>query len=341
MKIIIFGDGKVGAALTEHLSKEGHDVVVVDKDPQVVEEMVNQYDVMGISGNGASRTVLMEAGANKADLLIAATSSDELNILSCLVSKKLGTRHTIARVRNPEYSQQLSFLREELGLSMAVNPEMETATEICRALRFPSAVNIETFARGRVELAEVKIQPGSLLDGQALSSLPERLRVKILVCAVQRGGEIVIPDGSFVLKAGDSIHVTASHPELAAFFKVIGVYKQKARSVLIVGGGKIAHYLAAQLLDVGMQVKIIEQDRQRCHALSDWLPKATVINGDGTDQELLLQEGIEGVDAVVSLTGMDEENILISMYAQSLQCRKGHHQDQPACPSWTCWAAWA
>lgn len=322
MKIIIFGDGKVGAALTEHLSKEGHDVVVVDKDPQVVEEMVNQYDVMGISGNGASRTVLMEAGANKADLLIAATSSDELNILSCLVSKKLGTRHTIARVRNPEYSQQLSFLREELGLSMAVNPEMETATEICRALRFPSAVNIETFARGRVELAEVKIQPGSLLDGQALSSLPERLRVKILVCAVQRDGGIVIPDGSFVLKAGDSIHVTASHPELAAFFKVIGVYKQKARSVLIVGGGKIAHYLAAQLLDVGMQVKIIEQDRQRCHALSDWLPKATVINGDGTDQDLLLQEGIEGVDAVVSLTGMDEENILISMYAQSLHAGK-------------------
>ncbi len=322
MKIIIVGDGKVGATLTEHLSKEGHDVVVIDQDPQVVEDMVNQYDVMGISGNGASCSVLMEAGANKANLLIAATSSDELNILSCMVSKKIGTRHTIARVRNPEYSQQLVFLREELGLSMVVNPEMETATEICRTLRFPSAINIETFARGRVELAEIKVQPNSILDGQPLFSLPDRLRVKILVCAVQRGGNIVIPDGNFVIQAGDKIHVTASHAELAAFFKVMGIYKQKARSVLIIGGGKIAHYLTLQLLDAGMQVKIIERDRQRCHELSDWLPKATVIHGDGTDQSLLLQEGIDTVDAVVSLTGMDEENILISMYAQTQKADK-------------------
>lgn len=322
MKIIIVGDGKVGATLTEHLSKEGHDVVVIDQDPQVVEEMVNQYDVMGISGNGASYSVLMEAGANKANLLIAATSSDELNILSCMVSKKIGARHTIARVRNPEYSQQLVFLREELGLSMVVNPEMETATEICRALRFPSAINMETFARGRVELAEIKVQPDSILNGQPLFSLPDRLRVKILVCAVQRDGEIVIPDGNFVIQTGDKIHVTASHAELAAFFKVMGIYKQKARSVLIIGGGKIAHYLALQLLDAGMQVKIIEHDRQRCHELSDWLPKATVIHGDGTDQSLLLQEGIDTVDAVVSLTGMDEENILISMYAQTQKADK-------------------
>ena len=322
MKIIIVGDGKVGATLTEHLSKEGHDVVVIDQDPQVVEEMVNQYDVMGISGNGASYSVLMEAGANKANLLIAATSSDELNILSCMVSKKIGARHTIARVRNPEYSQQLVFLREELGLSMVVNPEMETATEICRALRFPSALNMETFARGRVELAEIKVQPDSILNGQPLFSLPDRLRVKILVCAVQRDGEIVIPDGNFVIQTGDKIHVTASHAELAAFFKVMGIYKQKARSVLIIGGGKIAHYLALQLLDAGMQVKIIEHDRQRCHELSDWLPKATVIHGDGTDQSLLLQEGIDTVDAVVSLTGMDEENILISMYAQTQKADK-------------------
>lgn len=322
MKIIIVGDGKVGATLTEHLSKEGHNVVVIDQDSQVVEEMVNRFDVMGISGNGASCSVLLEAGANKADLLIAATSSDELNILSCMVSKKIGTRHTIARVRNPEYSQQLSFLREELGLSMAVNPEMETATEICRTLRFPSAINIETFARGRVELAEIKVKPGSILDGVHLYSLPDRIRVKILVCAVQRGDEIIIPDGNFAIKAGDKIHVTASHSELAAFFKVIGIYKAKARSVLIIGGGKIAHYLAAQLLDAGMQVKVIERDRQRCHALSEWLPKATIINGDGTEQSLLLQEGINDVDAVVTLTGMDEENILISMYAQTLNADK-------------------
>lgn len=196
MKIIIVGDGKVGATLTEHLSKEGHNVVVIDQDSQVVEEMVNRFDVMGISGNGASCSVLLEAGANKADLLIAATSSDELNILSCMVSKKIGTRHTIARVRNPEYSQQLSFLREELGLSMAVNPEMETATEICRTLRFPSAINIETFARGRVELAEIKVKPGSILDGVHLYSLPDRIRVKILVCAVQRGTRSSSPTGT-------------------------------------------------------------------------------------------------------------------------------------------------
>ncbi len=319
MKIVIVGDGKVGATLTEHLSKEGHDVVVIDQNPKVVEEMVNQYDVMGISGNGASYGVLMEAGANKANLLIAATSSDELNILSCMVSKKIGARHTIARVRNPEYSQQLVFLREELGLSMVVNPEMETATEICRLLRFPSAINIETFARGRVELAEIKVNPGSALDHQPLYNLPDRLRVKILICAVQRDGKVIIPDGNFILQAGDKIHVTASHAELATFFKILGIYKQRARNVMIVGGGKIAHYLAFQLLDAGMQVKIIELDRQRCHALSEWLPKATIIHGDGTDQELLLQEGIEQMDAVVSLTGMDEENILISMYAQSLK----------------------
>lgn len=197
MKIVTVGDGKVGATLTEHLSKEGHDVVVIDQNPKVVEEMVNQYDVMGISGNGASYGVLMEAGANKANLLIAATSSDELNILSCMVSKKIGARHTIARVRNPEYSQQLVFLREELGLSMVVNPEMETATEICRLLRFPSAINIETFARGRVELAEIKVLPGSALDQQPLYNLQDRLRVKILICAVQRDGKVIIPDGNF------------------------------------------------------------------------------------------------------------------------------------------------
>ena len=275
MKIVIVGDGKVGATLTEHLSKEGHDVVVIDQNPKVVEEMVNQYDVMGISGNGASYGVLMEAGANKANLLIAATSSDELNILSCMVSKKIGARHTIARVRNPEYSQQLVFLREELGLSMVVNPEMETATEICRLLRFPSAINIETFARAGSNWLKLRSIPEAHWIISPLQPAGS-LRVKILICAVQRDGKVIIPDGNFILQAGDKIHVTASHAELATFFKILGIYKQRARNVMIVGGGKIAHYLAFQLLDAGMQVKIIELDRQRCHALSEWLPKATI-----------------------------------------------------------------
>ena len=247
--------------------------MVIDNNPKIVQNVVNTYDVMGISGNGANYDVLIEAGAARADLLIAATSSDEVNILSCLMAKKIGTRHTIARVRNPEYARQLVFIREELGLSMVVNPEFEAAREIARILRFPSAIKIDCFSKGRVDLAEIRLPEGGHLAGHNL-------------------------------------------------FKAIGMFKQKSKHVLIIGGGKIAFYLAQQMADVGVDIKIIEQNEARCLELSEKLPRATIINGDGTDRSTLLEEGLESSDACVVLTGIDEENIIVSLYAQSLGVSK-------------------
>lgn len=317
MYMVIVGDGKVGALLTEYFSKEGHDIVVIDTDPEVISNMTNLYDVMGICGNGANYQVQMDAGVNKAELLIAATSSDELNILCCMVAKKIGAKRTIARVRNPEYARQMGFMRDELGLSMAVNPEYEAAATIARILRFPSAIKIDSFAKGRVDLAEIRIEEGSPLVGKALYALPKLYKVNVLVCAVQRKDNIYIPTGDFVLQAGDQIHITASHSDLSAFFKTIGIYRQRVRNVMIVGGGKVGYYLARGLVDSGMQVKIIERERARCIELSEAIPKASVVCGDGTDEDILLEEGIEKVDAFVSLTGIDEENIIISLYANT------------------------
>ncbi|MBE7049049.1 MAG: Trk system potassium transporter TrkA [Ruminococcaceae bacterium] len=322
MKIIIVGDGKVGMTLTEYLAREGYDIVVIDQNHKVVDHVVNTYDVMGICGNGANYNILMEAGAEHADLLIAATSSDEVNILSCLMAKKIGTQNTIARVRNPEHAQQLVFIREELGLSMVVNPELEAAREISRILRFPSAIKLDCFSKGRVDLAEIRLPENGHLAGQRLSDLYKICKEKILICAVQRGDQVIIPDGNFELAAGDRIHITGSHGALASFFKSVGIFKQKSKHVLIVGGGKIAYYLAQQLVDIGVDVKIIEQNENRCLELSEALPRATIICGDGTDQSTLLEEGLATSDACVVLTGIDEENIIVSLYAQTLGLSK-------------------
>jgi trk system potassium uptake protein TrkA len=226
----------------------------------VIDSAVNNYDVIGISGNGASYRVQQEAGVGRADLLIAATSSDELNILCCLTAKKLGVHSTIARVRNPEYSEQLVFMREELGLSMVVNPEMEAAREIARNLSFPAAIKIDDFAKGRAELAEIRVLPGNPLCGKPLSALYETYKVKILVCAVQREGEVYIPDGNFVLQAGDKIHITATHASLISFLRSIGVMQDKIKSVFIVGGGKVTFYLALLLEKRGIAATIVEQN---------------------------------------------------------------------------------
>ncbi len=322
MRIVIVGDGKVGKSLTEQLSSEGHDIVVIDSNPNVISNVVNTHDVMGICGNGASYEVQREAEVNKADMLIAATSADELNILCCLVAKKIGAKHTIARVRNPEYSRQLAFMREELGLSMTINPELAAANEISRMLRFPSALKVDFFARGRVDLVELKVHAGGSLENQTLSSLSKKYQSKALICAVQRGEEVHIPSGDFILRAGDKIYVTGSQVEIEKFFRAIGVLKQKVRKVMIVGGGRIAHYLARQLSETGMKVKIIEIDRNRCIELSDALPKAEIINGDGSDKDVLLEEGIAETDAFIALTGIDEENIIVSVYATLLGINK-------------------
>ena len=314
MKIIIVGVGKVGMALTAQLAPD-HNVTVIDQNAQLVENIVNVHDVMGVCGNGASYDAQREAEVSKADLLIATTSGDELNILACLVAKKLGVKHTIARIRNPEYEKQLRFMREELGLSMAINPEKEAAREISRVLRFPTAMKLESFSKGRLELVEYRLPENSALDGMPLLDLYRNIHVRVLICAVSRGGETFIPSGDFVLRSGDKIHLTAAPEQLTQFFQHLGVFRKRASSVMVVGASKICYYLTSTLLRMGMSVKVIDQDEQRCLQLSEKLPKALVIHGDGTDSELLLEEGIEETDAFVAITGIDEANILMAMNA--------------------------
>lgn len=322
MLILIAGIGKVGETLTEYISKEDHDIVVIDTDVKTLEETINKYDVLGVLGSGASYDILVEAGAKRADLIISVTESDELNILCCMIAKRLGTKHTIARVRDPIYSQQRTFMRDELGMNMTINPEYEAAYEISRVLRFPSALKIDLFAKGRVELAEIKLAPGNLLNGHSLAELQSLLKTKILICAVQRGDNVVIPSGDFVLNAGDNIYITAAHHEMAHFFKTVGIYRERVKTVIIIGGSDIAYYLAVLLKDHNMSVKIIEKDRQRCLELTELLSDTVIIHGDGTDKALLIEEGIEDVDACVTLTGLDEENIILSLYANSLNIDK-------------------
>ena len=282
MKIMIIGDGKIGSVLAEQLSKEKHEVTLVDRSGVRLDQSNNELDVMVVEGDGASREVQLEAGADQADLVIACTGADELNLLCCLIGKKLGARHTIARVRNPMYVEELNLIKDDLGLSMAINPEEACATEMARVLRFPSAIKIDTFARGHVEILKTGVTAGSPLDGMALKDIG-KFRANVLICAVERGErDVIIPSGEFQLKAG---------------------------------GGRMGYYLARQLLATGMDVKIIESDAKRCEELSQLLPEATILHGDGTDQRLLQEEGIEHMDAIAALTGIDEENIIISLFA--------------------------
>ncbi len=315
MNIVIVGDGKVGHALAEQLSSEGHDIVVIDNSPDRLKNSDTRLDVIAVQGNGVNYSVQLEAGVPKADLLVAATPSDECNMLCCLVAHKLGAKHTIARVRNPEYTQQLVLLREDLGLSMAVNPELATSKEISRILAFPSATKIETFCKGRVELCEFTIPKNSPLHGLVLSSLYGKYRLKVLICTVQRNGKVYIPQGDFILQAGDHIGITASPAEISAFFKAVDLTREKVRNVFLVGGSRIAYYLTRQLLDMGMQVTLVECNHRRCLELCESFPRAIIIEGDGNDHELLLEEGLGEADAFVALTGNDEANILLSMFA--------------------------
>lgn len=322
MKIVIVGDGKVGNILMRQLSKEGHDIVIIDNKPEVLEQTLNSYDIMAIEGNGATYGIQKSAGVDKADLLIAATSGDELNMLSCMVGKKLGVKYAVSRVRNPEYAEQLFLMRDELGIDMVINPEYTAAQEISRILRFPTALKVETFTRGRAELVEIKIQQNSKLDGQPLFSMAHKYQVKILVCAVQRDTQVIIPTGDFVLKAGDKISITGTAGEILHFFKRTGILMDKIKSVMIVGGSRTGYYLSKTLIESGMEVQIVEMDKKRCLELSEDLPKATVIHGNGTDHELLSELGIEDIDSFVSLTNIDEENIILSMYAMKKKVQK-------------------
>ena len=315
MRIVVVGAGKVGRVLTEQLAAEKHDIVVIDQDTDLIESLVNIYDVRGVVGNGGCYDVQKDAFEDGADLLIATTSSDETNILACLVAKKLGTPHTIARIRNPEYEKQLHFMREELGLSMVVNPEKATAREIARVLRFPSAIKREQFCRQRFELVEYRINEGNPLEGLQLSDLYRNIRVKILICAVARGQQTIIPTGATVLQKGDKIYLTASARELERFFRKLNIFKARANNIMIVGASRIAYYLVKELQDIQKRVTVIDSNAARCQAMSEKFPGVLVIHGDGADSELLSEERISEMDAFVPLTGLDETNIILAMYA--------------------------
>ncbi len=322
LKIIIVGCGKVGATLVDQLSQEGHDITVVDKNAARVQNIANQYDVMGLAGNGASYSVQKEAGVQEADLLIAVTGSDELNLLCCTVAKQAADCAAIARVRTPDYSREVSYLREKLGLAMIINPELESATEAARILLMPTALEVDSFAHGQAEMIKIKIPEGNRLCGMTLAELGREISQEILICAVEREGKVTIPGGGFDIRAGDIISFAASRAVSKKFLADIGFKTNAVRNALIIGGGKSAYYLTSQLLSMGIDVKIIENDRARCEELSILLPKAVIINGDGTNEDLLREEGIAYAESVVALTGIDEENILLTLYARRVSQAK-------------------
>jgi len=322
MKIIIVGCGKVGETLASDLSREGNDITVIDRRDDVVDQLCDRYDIMGYVGNGASYSVLMDAGIENADLMIAATGQDELNLLCCLIARKAGNCQTIARVRNPEYNQEVSYIKEELGLALVINQEYASAQEISRVLKFPTAIEINVFAKGKVELLHFRIPQDSVLDGMNLNELHEKLQCNVLVCTRERNGELIIPGGGTVLESGDVISIVAPARDQVEFFRRIGVKTNQVRNAIIIGGGEIAYYLAKLLLNAGIQVKIIEKELSRCEELSELVPKAIIIHGDGSDKELLQEEGIAQTEAFVALTGIDEENVVLSLYAKSVGVRK-------------------
>ena len=318
MHIIIVGCGKVGRTLADQLQEEDTDLTLIDTDPDVINDLTEDIDAMGIVGNGASINTLMEAGVKTADIMIAVTASDELNLLCCLIAQKTGHCQTIARVRNPIYSKEISFIKERLGLSMIINPELATAREISRLLRFPAAIKIDPFSRGRVELLKFKVLPEFGLDGMSISQITDKYRCDILFCAIESKTTLSIPGGDHLVHNGDFVSIIATPKNTAQFFKKIGLKTHQVKNTLIIGGGTISYYLAKTLSDLKINVKIIDKNKERCEDLVHKLPDATIICGDGTDRSLLLEEGLSTVESFVTLTNMDEENIFLSLSAKNL-----------------------
>ena len=322
MKVIIVGCGKVGETLAAELGAEGNDITVVDLSRDKVKEISEKLDIMGVVGNGATNTTLREAGIDTADLLIAVTESDELNLLCCTIAKKSGKCRVIARVRNPEYRTEAEYLKNELELAMVINPEYEAAKEIARVLHFPVAPNIDTFAKGRVELLKFKLPEENALVGMPVKDVIAKLRCNILVCTVEREDEAYIANGNFVFKGGDLVSIIASRKNAADFFEKIGYKRHSVKDIIVIGAGNITEYLCELVLGSGISVKVIETSYEKCVSLSSLHRNAVVINGDRTDRELLLEEGIENTDAFVVLSENDEENILLSLFAKSASCAK-------------------
>lgn len=317
MDIIVVGCGKVGFTIVEQLSNEGHNIVAIDERPECIDKVKEELDVMGITGNGVSYQVLMEAGIATTDLLISVTGSDEQNLLCCLIAKKTGKCQTIARVRNPVYSKEIEFFKNEFGLAMIINPEYATADEISRIFQFPSAIKIDPFAGGKVEMLHFRITKNSRLNGEQVNSIRTHINKNILIAAVDRNDHIIIPNGDFTFQENDTVSIIGKRREAVDFFKKCGLITNPIKSAMIAGGGKISYYLARNLLRAGVNVTIIEIDQKRCEELAELLPKATIICGDATDQCVLEQEGLLKTQGFAVLTGLDEENILVTLYARN------------------------
>lgn len=322
MDIIIVGCGKVGSTLAAKLNAEGNNVTIIDQDGDKVKALANNLDIMGVIGNGASRSVQKDAGVDKTDLLIAVTGNDELNLLSCLVAKKSSNCRTIARLKDPEYNMDAPYFKNELGLAMVINPELAAAKEIARVLNFPSAIKIETFAKGRVELLKFKLPAGSLLAGMSVKDVATKLRSSITFCTIERGDDVYIANGNFVFEEKDIISIIAAPQKAKAFFKKINYQIQPIKDALIVGGGPITYYLCNLLEGAGISCTVVEKNSARCDELATEFEKVTIINADPSDEDVLREEGIAHTDAFVALTGLDEENILLSLFAKKSGSRK-------------------
>ncbi len=322
MKIVIIGLGTIGEAILKTLSGEEHTITIIDESKEKIDKLIEKYDVQGIVGNGASIDIQKEATVNNADVVIALTKSDELNVFACFVAKKLGVKNTVARVRNPEYRQQIVDMKDDLGISMIVNPERDTATEIVNLISLPEIANVDRFAMGRVLLVEIVVEKDCLLVGETLISIGKKLKTKVLICAVQRNNEVIIPSGNFELKEGDRIHFTSDAKSLRDFLAEIRIVQSPIKNVMIVGGNKTGYYLADELSKKKYNVKLIEKDKQVAEELAESLPKVTVINGNGTQHDVLLEEGLNSMDAFVSVTDVDQENMVVSMFAKNSNVKK-------------------
>ena len=318
MNIIIAGCGKVGRSLADRLSAAGHEVTVMDKNYEAITSVTGFIDVRGYQGDCTSIATQMEAGIKKADLLIAVTDDDEKNMLACLIARKTGKCHTIARIRSPQYTDEIQYLKDELGLSMSINPEMVAADEIVRLIQIPSALEVDTFAKGKVSLIGIDIPKGSVLDNLKMKDLYGKVGAGALICVAEHNGEVVIPNGDYMLHTGDKISATLSMVEISNFLNKIGIKAKKIKDVMIAGGGTIGYYLAKKLIGLKIRVKIIEKSLDRCEELAELLPKAMIIHGDATDKTLLTQESIDEMDAVCALMHLDEANILLSLYLNKL-----------------------
>lgn len=318
MQIIIVGCGNVGGTIAKALVREGHDITVIDPNERAVRDLTGEIDIMGIAGNGASLDALEEANVSSADLLIAVTDSDEKNLFCCLIGKKAGAKNTIARVRNPEYKNEIEFVKNDLGLSLFVNPEYDAAEEIARLLKFPSAIEIDSFSNGKVDLLKFEVKRESPLCGVALKNMSNNIKTKALVCVVERGNETIIPSGDFTLWEGDKVSIVATGKKATGFFKEAGIGQGRVTTCMIIGGGDMSYYLADKLIDDGVEVKIIEKDKKKCEELAEKLPNAMILFGDGTDKNILEEEGIERTESFVALTDRDEENVMMSICAKNV-----------------------